>query len=250
VPWVESASVSFAARHDSADVDAVQEMLDDLEEFRGEMSALFGDTPGEVTVVVHPQPAMLALAHPWLPLARLRAAPAARRYFAGWFSSGEIHVLSRDALRRRASRSPGSLNALLLAPRHEYAHLVVGAHNPDLPPPFTPGTFRRYLRRAWLCEGAATHLSGQTRHLRPAVVRRLREGGRPGFPPSVADAPLLGGTLFGLLEREHGAAACAELACVRDREPDRVALERVFGRPAAAVERAWRAHLDSLRASP
>src|ERR671928_195607 len=83
--------------------------------------------------------------------------------------------------------------ALALSPLHEYAHLVIGANNASFPPPFTTRTFSRYVRWAWLCEGAATHFSGQGRHLRAAIARRLREGARPAFPPAVRDATLLGG---------------------------------------------------------
>ena len=144
--WVETLSPSFAARHDSNAADDAARVLDELEAFRERLGGLFDRTPGDVAVVIHPHPVMLALAHPWLPLARLVAAPASRRYFAGWFSSREIHVLSRAALERRASGVEGSREALLLAPQHEYAHLVVGANNPDLPPPFGPRSFRRYMR--------------------------------------------------------------------------------------------------------
>ena len=140
------------------------------------------------------------------------AAPASRRYFAGWFTEADIHVLSSPALERRASKVPGSREALLLSPLHEYSHLVIGANNPDLPPPFSPAAFRRYVRWAWLCEGGAVWLSGQTPHLRAAIMRRLREGGRPEFPPSPRDAMLLGGTIFSMLEREGGPAAAVALA--------------------------------------
>ena len=156
--------------------------------------------------MLHPRAAALTLAHPWLPLARMVAAPASRRYFAGWFTEADIHVLSPPALERRASKVPGSREALLLSPLHEYSHLVIGANNPDLPPPFSPAAFRRYVRWAWLCEGGAVWLSGQTPYLRAAIVRRLREGGRPEFPPSARDAMLLGGTIFSMLEREAGPA--------------------------------------------
>ena len=101
-------------------------------------------------------PPHLGLSQPWLPLARRAAAPASRRYYAGWFGENEIHVLSPPALERRASNVAGSREALLLSPEHEYAHVVVGANNPDLPPPFSTAAFRRYVRWAWLCEGAAT----------------------------------------------------------------------------------------------
>ena len=93
------------------------------------------------------------------------------------------------------------------------------------------------MRWAWLCEGAATWLSGQTPHLRAAIVRRLREGGRPAFPPEPRDAMLLGGTVFALLEQEHGARRAAALAT----SPWSAARARVlvdaFGRQLAGVER-------------
>jgi hypothetical protein len=109
--------------------------------------------------------------------------------------------------------------------------------------------FRSYVRWAWLCEGAATWLAGQTPHLRPAIVRRLREGRRPEFPPAPPDAMLLGATVFALLERQEGARAAAELATSPLDGGPRVLLAEAFGRQTAAVERDWRAELDSLRAS-
>src|SRR5919204_4215975 len=138
VTWVESHSLSFAARHEDAQAGDAAAVLDALESFRADLEELFERTPYEVAVVIHPRPLMLALAHPWLPLARMVAAPASRRYFAGWFTTHEIHVLAPEALERRASSVPGSREALLLSPQHEYSHLVLGANNPELPPPFTP----------------------------------------------------------------------------------------------------------------
>jgi hypothetical protein len=168
---------------------------------------------------------------------------------AGWFGRREIHVLAPDALEARASAVAGSREALLLTPRHEYAHVVIGANNPALPPPFTPRTFARYLRWGWLCEGAATHLAGQTEHLRPGIARRLRESGRPDFPPSARDAVLLGGTVFALLEEERGADACVQLAARPPEPGGEAAIESAFGRPVAEVERQWRTRLDELRAA-
>jgi hypothetical protein len=249
VPWVESHSLSFSARHDSAQADEAAAVLDRLEVFRTGLGELFENTPGEVSVVMHPRPLMLAFAHPWLPLARLGSAPASRRYFAGWFSRDEIHVLAPSALKRRASGVPGSLQALMLTPEHEYAHLVLGANNPDMPPPFSGGGFRRYLRWAWLCEGAATHFAGQTPHLRAAIVRRLHEGPRPDFPPSTRDAQLLGGTVFSLVAGLEGADAAVALAESRDDDGPRRAIEWAFGRRVADVAAYWRDYLESLKAS-
>ena len=249
MPWVESHSPAFSARHDSSRSDEANRVLDQLERFRREVLGLFAQVPEEVAVVLHPRSVALTLAHPWLPLARLVAAPASRRYFAGWFAEGEIHVLGPEALEHRASRVPGSREALLRTPQHEYSHLVLGANNPALPPPMSVANFRSYIRWAWLCEGAATWLAGQTPHLRPAIVRRLREGRRPDFPPAAPDAMLLGATVFALLERQEGARAAAELATSPLDGGPRVLLAEAFGRQTAAVERDWRAELDSLRAS-
>jgi hypothetical protein len=250
VPWEESHSPTFSARHDSSQRSEAAAVLESLEAFREEVDALFEHAPGDIAVVLHPRAAALTLAHPWLPLARMVAAPASRRYFAGWFTEADIHVLSPPALERRASKVPGSREALLLSPLHEYSHLVVGANNPDLPPPFSPSAFRRYVRWAWLCEGAAVWLSGQTPYLRPAIVRRLREDARPEFPPSARDAMLLGGTIFSMLEREAGPGAAAALAISPLEESGaRGVIAEVFNRQVASVERDWRAELDSLTAS-
>jgi hypothetical protein len=105
------------------------------------------------------------------------------------------------------------------------------------------------VRWAWLCEGAATHFSGQAPHLRAAVARRLREGGRPDFPPGPRDAPLLGGTLLSLLERRAGGRACVEIVKRLDPAGAASALERAFGRPLGEVERDWRRYLEGFRTS-
>ena len=246
--WIESHSPSFSARHEESDTDAAAAILEELERFREELDEHFDTTPGEVAVVMHPGTIALGLAHPWLPLARMAAAPAARRYMAGWFGRREIHVLAPGALEERASAVPGSREALLLGPLHEYAHVVIGANNPALPPPFTPRSFARYLRWAWVCEGAATHLAGQTEHLRPGIARRLREGDRPQFPPPARDAVLLGGTVFALLEEERGIDECVRLAARPPSAGGEAAIQQAFGRPASDVEADWRVRLDELRA--
>ncbi len=244
--WSETPSLSFVARHESDASEAASEVLADLEEFRTELKSLFDVVPRDVSVVIHPRPLMLNFAAPWLPLARAVSAPAGRRYFAGFFGRDEIHVLAPDALERRASSVPGSREAMMRSPRHEFAHVVIGANNPSLPPPFSPSSFRRYVSAAWLCEGAATWLAGQVPHMRAAVSRRLREGGRPRFPPSARDALVLGGTVFGMLEREGGYESSAALA--RSGEWDRPgrAIESAFGRPAKSVESSWQDYVAAF----
>ena len=246
--WVETHSLSFTARHDEEDAAAAADLLNDLESFRAELAELFERTPGDIAVIIHPRPYELSLAQPWLPLARLAASPASRRYMVGWFARREIHVLAPEALEQRASPVEGSREALMLSPLHEYAHLVVGANNPGLPPPFNPGSFNRHLRWAWLAEGAASQLSGQTPFLRAAVARRMHEGDPPAFPPSARDAPLLGGTLLDMLEEEAGPEAVAAISTGLDPGGARRALERAFGRRAFEIERDWRARLATAGA--
>jgi hypothetical protein len=249
MPWVETESLSFVARHDSAHSEFAGRMLDELERFRARLEEIFDIVPGDVAVIVHPRAAMLSLAHPWLPLARMLSAPAGRRYYAGSFGRREIHVLAPEELEKRASGSAGSREAMVLSPLHEYAHLVVGANNPALPPPFTPATFTRYARLAWLSEGSAAHFAGQVPHMRAAVVRRLREGGRPAFPPAARDALVLGGTVFQMLEHERGQPACVRLALSHDRSAAASDLQGAFGRPLAQVGRDWLAYLEAFSAT-
>jgi hypothetical protein len=102
---------------------------------------------------------------------------------------------------------------------------------------------RRWMGAAWFVEGAAQWLSGQTRHVRPAVARRLREGRAPAFPPKPADALLLGGTVFDLLAREEGEKAA--VAAARG-SADRLLAEAFHGRGVRRTEDAWRSHLARL----
>jgi hypothetical protein len=247
VPWVETTSPHFAARHELDDADDVVGVLSLLEGTRRRLQGRFPVVPATTAVVVHGSAAQLDLAAPYLPLVRRLTAPAARRYLVGWFGAREIHVLAPRVLAERASQVPGSRELNLLAPAALYVHLVLGASNPDLPPPFTPRAFGRYRRWAWLAAGVAQWLSGQTPHVRPAVARRIREGPAPAFPPGMGDAQLLGGTVVDLLAREQGEEACLALALQRPARDPRAALVRAFGgRALRHTEGTWRAHLAAL----
>jgi hypothetical protein len=251
MPWVESSSLSFHARHDDEDADDTARVLETLESTRQQLADLFPRMPEEgVTVVLHRSAGALYMAQPFLPVARALTAPAGRRYQVGWFGAKEIHVLSPAALERRASGAEGSRDALMLAPAALYASVVVGANNPELPPPFTWASFSRLMRWAWLAQGAAQFFSGQVPHLRAAIGRRLREGGKPAFPPSRRDAALLGGTVFDLLAREEGVEACVRLASRLNPGGHAAALEKAFhGRSAKHTDGTWRAHLARLGGS-
>jgi hypothetical protein len=247
--WAETAADTFVARHDERDGDDAVRVLEQLEGARERLEPRFETSAGELAVVLHGSPLSLDLAEPWLPVQRSLTAAAGRRYLVGWCGLRELHVLAPRVLAGRASNVEGSLELLMLAPVALFARRLIAANQPGLPPPFGPRTFRRWLRWAWLVEGAAQWLSGQARHLRPAVARRLHEGPPPAFPPAVRDAPLLGGTLFDLLEREEGTRACFALARAPHPTGSSAVLERAFpGRTLRHTEAAWRRHLDRLAA--
>jgi hypothetical protein len=243
--WVESVSPSFRARFSERDADDAARVVEDLERIRERLTPRFGEAPGDVDVVLHDSEAALSLAQPLLPVLRRAAAPASRRYLAGWYSAHEIHVLAPRLLRARASKVPGSREMLALTPSALYARLAIGRANPGLPPPFRP----RALRWAWLSEGAAQWLSGQTTHARPAVARRLREGPRPRFPPNLADAFLLGGTVFDLLAHEEGAPAATALARAELTTPAEVLRDAFAGRAVGRSQDAWHSHLRRVAAT-
>jgi len=245
VPWVETESLSFTARHDSGDTAFAERTLDRLEELRLRLEDRFEVVPGEVTVVVHTNPAWLALAHPFLPVARWSAAPAGRRYLAGWAMSSELHVLNDRQTGKRAA-GEDSYEALRNTAERLYAQLVVGANNRELPPSWTPRRFARYLGWAWLVEGGAQYFARQVGLYRAAVIRRLRESARPSFPPSRRDAVILGGTIFDLLEAERGPDACRSLALELRPGGAKPTLEGAFEARIGDIEDAWRVYLREI----
>jgi hypothetical protein len=238
--WLETASETFIARHDERDAEDALRVLAQLEHARPRLQRRLGAEVGELAVVLHPTSAQLDAAQPWTALQRARTAPAARRYVVGRVTDWELHVLAPRVLAARASNVEGSLELLMLAPTALLAKRL-------LVPERRGRLGRRRAARAdepWRLEGAAQFFSGQTRHVRPAVVLRTHERPAPSFPPARRDALLLGGTVFGLLAREEGEEACVELA--RAPDPAR-ALERAFhGRPLRQTEQAWRSHLARL----
>ena len=240
--WVETESLSFIARHESDDDACAQRTLDRLEDLRLRLEERFDEAPGGVTLVVHPSPGWLAAAHPFLPAARLAAAPAGRRYLAGWAMASELHVLNDQHADRRAA-GEDSLAALRGTAERLYAQIVIAANNGRVPPPWGPRRFARYLRWAWLIEGGGQYFAGQSSFFRAAVVTRLRLGGAPSFPPSARDAIILGGTVFDLLERERGPEACEILVSRLRREGAEHAIELAFGARFRHVESEWRRYL-------
>jgi hypothetical protein len=248
MPWVESSSASFRARHDEADAEDAARVLRGLEQLRDDLAQAFPRTvDGELTVVMHSSTAWLSLANPLLPLGWLATAPAARRYVAGWAGTDELHVLAPSALARRASNVPGSREMLERSAAALYARRVIIENNRELGDRMTPARGVRELRWAWLLEGGARWFGGQTEHARPAIARRLHEGRRPSFPPGLRDAPLLGGTVIDLLAREQGGRAATQFVCRLHPQGARAALAKAFdGRALVHTEGAWRAHLARM----
>ena len=154
--WVETESLSFTARHESDDTAAAQRTLDALEDVRLRLEERFDEAPGEVTVIVHPAAAWLAAAHPFLPAARWAAAPAGRRYLAGWAMATELHILNDEYTDRRAA-GEDSLAALRGTAERLYAQIVIAANNTRLPPPWGVRKFARYVHWAWLIEQPFIH---------------------------------------------------------------------------------------------
>lgn len=243
--WVETESLSFIARHESGDAGCAQRTLDELEDLRLRLEDAFDEVPAEITLIVHPAPGWLAAAHPFLAAARWAAAPAGRRYLAGWATADEVHILNDEHADRRAA-GEDSRRALRGTAQRLYAQIVLAANNPELPPPWGPRRFARYLRWAWLIEGGAQHFTGQVPLFRAATIRRMREGGAPSFPPSARDAMILGGTVFDLLEREVGPHACQVLVSRLRRGGGAAALELAFDARMREIERAWRAALAEV----
>lgn len=244
--WTQTQSLSFAARHEEGDESCAERILDQLEDLHLRLEESFEVVPGGITIVIHPSAGWLAAAHPFLPVLRLAAAPAARRYLAGWPTVAELHTLNDSALEARAG-GPDSLRALQGTAARLYAQVVLAANLDEAPPPWGPRSLRRYVQWAWLIEGASQYFSRQVASFRPAVGRRLADGPTPSFPPAARDAIILGGTVFDLLDRMVGLHACQLLASRLRKDGSSQAIEVAFGESLGVVEREWRDYLAGLR---
>ena len=239
--WVETTSARFSARHDDREAADAAQVLRTLDGVVDRFEDALGTPAGDLTLVLHGNEAQLDAAAPTVPVLRRMTHPAGRRYVVGWAGEDELHVLSPRALARRATNAEGSLELLMLTPVSLLARNLLASALPGMPPPWTARAWPRYLRWAWLLEGAAQWMSGGVPHVRPVVARRLREGPEPAFPPARADALLLGGTLFDLVTREDGPDAALELALTAPQRGARAAIERAFdGRDLRHTEAAWR----------
>jgi hypothetical protein len=247
VPWVESSTEHFDARHELAGAVGAEAVLELLESTREQLSSVFTTTPKRVSVILHATPTALALTAPPVAALWLGTTGAARRYIVGWAAPGKLHLLAPSALERRSARIKDSHDMLMLAPAALYAQLVIAQSNPGLAPSLRPLGLRERLRWSWLIWGAAQHFSGQSAFARAAIAYSLHEQPMPRFPPTAREAPLLAGSVFDLLERERGTAATVELALTPPTGTSSDILEHAFaGRSFAATKGAWRAHLRRI----
>jgi hypothetical protein len=253
MPWEQTSSASFLARHDTGDADDARRVLRSLEHMRVQLEELFPRVPDRVTVVLHDRAWALALSNPLIAAARLATEPSGRHLVAGWAGRDELHLLSPAALAAGAGRGssgsiPGAREAGRLTAAALYARRVILESDPGLARGPGPVRIARELRWAWLMEGASRWLAGQEPHLRPAIARRLRVGRRPAFPPAPRDAPLLGASVFELLAELEGEPAVVELAARRAGGGSGHALERAFGARLVSIEGEWRSFLSGLGA--
>ena len=251
VAWVETASLSFVARHEREIAEGPRRCSRTWSASARSSSRGSSSVPGEVAVVMHPRPLMLNLAAPWLPLARLVSAPPA----------GATSPASSAAARSTCWRPPHWSGAprpcrdrarCCCAPRGTSTRTSWSAPTTRPPTPLLAvHASARYVEMAWLCEGAATYFAGQVPHMRAAIARRLREGRRPRFPPTSRDAWVLGGTVFALLEQSGDPTHAWDLArTARRRGVTGGRSRRAFGRPRGGVERGWTDYLAGAHVRP
>ena len=250
--WEQSSSASFRARHGSADAADARRVLLSLEHVRVQLQLFFDRVPDEITVVLHSHPAQLVMSNPVIAGGWLLTDATSRRYVAGWAGRRELHVLSPRALHARGGgrdRMTGTREMLRLSAAALYARRVIGENNPDLHRRPRPLASLAALRWAWLVEGGARWLAGQTAHADPAIVRRLHDGSRPTFPPGPRDAPLLGGTVHDLLAAREGEDAVLKLLMQLPAQGPRWAIERAFGARFENIDAEWRARLAQILAA-
>jgi hypothetical protein len=245
--WIESQSPHFHCRHSSAYTADAARVLALLERTRARLAPQFPGLAPEATFVLHDNVTSLVLSNPLMPLLWAATAPQARRYVTGWSGKRELHVLSPEALRARASGVTGSHEMLALTPASLYVRRLLIQSNPGLWESQAPRRVARELQWAWVLDGIARWYSGESSYARGAIGQRMRDGRRPHFPPRMRDAPLLAAPLIDLLAGLHGSAAVAELGGRLRPGGAQAALARAFaGRSLATVESDWRGELRRL----
>ena len=225
-------------RHEERDAPDVERVVGQLEHARARLDERFPERLGRARVVVHGSAAQLDAAEPWLPLQRRLTAPAGRRYLVGWAGERELHVLAPRLLAQRASNVEGSLELLMLAPAALLARRYVAANHPGMPPPFGPRTFARWLRWAWLLEGAAQYFSGQVAPRAAGGHAAAARGRHAGVPARAARRGAARRHACSTCWRARRASAPASRSpAARTATARARALTRAFGGRACAIPR-------------
>ena len=244
--WVETTSLSFTARHESAQTDDAIAVLEDLEEHRNHLERAVPAPARER----HGRPARLAApALAGAPAAAGLAQPcrAARRGATWRAGTGPARCTrSRRPMLRALSAGPDSERACCSARgaptrRWSWASTTRCCRRPAGPARVSPAL----LRHAWLAEGAAQYFSGQVPLLRAAIAMRLRQGRVP-FPPGRAGRAAAGGQR---VRPARARARRARLRAARDpslRAPRATRWRTRSTGPSPDTAHAWRAHLERL----
>ena len=226
-------------------------MLAALEVLREELAASTRGCPSDVEVVLHPRPAALALAQPWLPLARRAAAPAAAALL--WRAGSASRdpraraAGARAAASRRARLARGAAAdapARVRAPRGGCQQPVPAAAllAVDLPP----------LRALGLAVRGRGHAGCRARRrccARPSCGGCARAAGRRSRP-SRATRCCSAARCSPCSSRSAAARPRAALATSDLERGPRSVLVDAFGRQLAGVERDWRELLDPRPVGP
>ncbi len=136
---------------------------------------------------------------------------------------------------------------LALTPASLYARWVIAAGNRELQA--AGATQRLWLGQhwAWLLEGAARWLSGETGYSRSVVGSYMRDARRPHFPTARRGRADPGRTLIELLAERRGEAGVARLVGRLHSGGAQTALRIAFGEEALMnVEMEWRSRLRRL----
>ena len=171
LPWSETRSPHFAARHEHADAEDVIGVLELLEGMRERLVERFATVPEDVAVVVHGSAAQLDMAAPYLPVVRRLTAPAARRYLVGW--AGVVGAARARPARARRPRVAGARLARAEPPRAR------GAADPA----------RGGRQPALAAAAVGPAHAGGLPALGVAVGRRRAVAERPGPPRALGHRP-------------------------------------------------------------
>ena len=214
--WIETESLSFAARHEAQDSDSASARWTRSRSCGyASRSASTRCRAGHWSCITTPG---LAGAGPSVPARRALVGGAGRAALPGRLGDGERAARPQ---RRPPDRRAAGEDSLRGAARHRRAPLRPARGRREqhrLPPSWAPRRFARYLRWTWLVEGARPVLRPPGRLSTAPPSSAASRGAEPAFPPSRRDAVILGGTIFDLLERERGPDACDVLASRLRRE--------------------------------